>query len=75
MNDPKAVALLEQAQKASACSPRLAPYVAKAAKNELQLSDISQEDAVWLLAVLKKSPFRDTLKQIAKEKAVFADVW
>ena len=75
MNDPKVVALLEQAQKAAACSPRLAPYVAKAAKNELQFSDISQEDAVWLLAVLKKSPSRDALKQIAKEKAALADAW
>lgn len=75
MNDPRAVALLEQAKQKAACSPRLAPYIAKAAKNELQFSDISEDDAVWLLAVLKQSEYREDLKKIAKGKAVVANIW
>jgi len=75
MNDPKAVELLEQVKQTAACSPRLTPYIEKAAKNELQFSDLSSSDAVWILAVVKDSPYRDILKQIAKNKAVIADAW
>lgn len=75
MNDPKAVALLEQAKQKAACSPRLAPYISKAAKNELHISDVSEDDAVWMLAVLKQSEYRTDLKKIAKGKAAVADAW
>ena len=55
MNDPKAMELLQMAQKANACAERLAPYVAKAAAGNLKMSDLRSEDAVWILAVIKPS--------------------
>jgi hypothetical protein len=67
MNDPKAVELLQLAQRANACSERLAPYVAKAAAGNLQMSDIESKDAIWLLAAAKPCD-KQSLKAIAKAK-------
>jgi len=67
MNDPKAVALLQAAGQANACSARLAPYAAKAAEGTLQMSDIKPEDAIWTLAIVKPKDNRDALKSIAKD--------
>lgn len=67
MNDPKALELLQMAQKVNACSERMAPYVAKAAAGNLQMSDLESKDAIWILAVVKPSDVQG-LKSIAKSK-------
>ena len=66
MNDPKAVELLDLAEKAKSCSLRLAPYQVKKGQGDLQMSDLTPDDAVWLLGVVKVPVYRDLLKQIAK---------
>jgi hypothetical protein len=53
MNDPKAIELLEMARKKEACNIRFAPYLEKAKAGVLQMSDLSKEDAVWLLGIVR----------------------
>jgi hypothetical protein len=68
MNDPKAMELLQMAQRANACVERLAPYAAKAAAGNLQMSDLRAQDAVWILAVVKPSDCFSSVKGVAKAK-------
>jgi hypothetical protein len=69
LNDPKAIELLEMARQKRACLTRFAPYESKAAANCLQRSDISREDAVWMLGVVRPKAFWNELKEVAKGHA------
>jgi hypothetical protein len=68
MNDPKAMELLQMAQRASACAERLAPYEAKAAAGNLQMSDVNPQDAIWVLAAVKLGDHVTSVKNVAKAK-------
>jgi len=74
LNDPKTIELLEMARQKKACLARFAPYEAKAAANCLQWSDISREDAVWMLGVVRPKAFWNDLKEVAKGHAALAFV-
>ena len=66
MNDPKAIELLEMARKKEACAVRFAPYAARAAAGTLQMADLSREDAVWILGIVRPKAFWKELKEVAK---------
>jgi hypothetical protein len=66
MNDSRAVELLELSKKYQACSLRLAPYQKKMEQGSLQMSDLTPDDAVWILGVVRTPVHREILKQIAK---------
>jgi hypothetical protein len=66
MNDPKAIELLEIARKKEACNIRFAPYLEKAKAGVLQMSDLSKEDAVWLLGIVRPKAYWKELKETAK---------
>jgi hypothetical protein len=70
MNDPQAVAWLNAAKAAGACGTRLTPYEAKAARNDLKVSDIAPDDAIWILAAVKDVQNVAALKVIAKRSVL-----
>lgn len=69
MNDPRAIKLIELLKDKKACA-HLAGYIEKARQGNLQLSDLSPKDAIWVLVVDKTKTCRDEVKAIAKADTV-----